>query len=84
MDERMLLSGPAECLFLAINFSLRIALLSVSGKRLAASRLALEHDGGSSAVPLSSASLVLERPIMYTTLQLFNGQTKKFIHKEIK
>ena len=41
MDERMLLSGPAECLFLAINFSLRIALLSVSGKRLAVFRLAL-------------------------------------------
>ena len=41
MDERMLLSGPADCLFLAIKFSLRIALLSVSGNRLAASRLAL-------------------------------------------
>ena len=34
MDERMLLSGPAECLFLAINFSLRIALLSVTKKGL--------------------------------------------------
>ena len=41
MDERMLLSGPADCLFLAINFSLRVVLLSVSGNRLAASRLAL-------------------------------------------
>ena len=41
MDERMLLSGPAECLFLAINFSLRIALLSVSGNMLADSRRAL-------------------------------------------
>ena len=36
MDDRILLSGPADCLFLVINFSLRIALLSVSGNRLAA------------------------------------------------
>ena len=43
MDERMLLSGPADCLFLAINSSLRVALLSVSGNRLAASRLALSE-----------------------------------------
>ena len=41
MDEKMLLGGPAECLFLAIKFSFRFALLSISGKRLAASRLAL-------------------------------------------
>ena len=41
MDERMLLSGPGGCLFLAINFSLRITHLSVSGNRLAASILAL-------------------------------------------
>ena len=41
MDETKLFSGPAVCLLLAINFSLRFALLSVSGSRFAASRLAL-------------------------------------------
>ena len=45
MDERRLLSGPADCLFLAINFSLRIALLSVSGNRLTASNLTMHFPG---------------------------------------
>ena len=43
IDDRMLFSGPADCLLFAINVALRVALLSVSGNRLAASRQALQE-----------------------------------------